>query len=272
MMEGALRLVLVRKLVVIVLAVAAISACDRLNAEFTSPVAHLVPHVLATYPHDPNAFTEGLFLAGGHLYESTGLNGQSTLREVDPTSGAVIKSVSLSPEDFGEGIAQVGSQIFQLTWQGHFGYIYDASTLTRLGTFPYNDDGWGMCYDGSHLYTSDGSDQLTERASDTLMPVGSVPVLYEGLPVDQINELECVDDSIYANVWHTNNILRIDKASGQVTALIDASNLLTAQQRSSLTSPEAVLNGIAYDPDHDDFYITGKLWPWMFEVQFVPAS
>ncbi|HVU13271.1 MAG TPA: glutaminyl-peptide cyclotransferase [Phototrophicaceae bacterium] len=236
------------------------------------PVELLVPKVLATYPHDPTAFTEGLFLADDHFYESSGQYGQSTMREVDPTTGKVLASTSLPAEDFAEGIALVGDHIFQLTWREGGGFIYDRATLKVTGTFQYNDEGWGMCYDGSHLYTSDGSDEITERTSDTLTSISAVTVRYQGLPVDQINELECVGDTLYANVWHTDEILRIDKATGTVTGLIDASGLLTADQRKSLTSPEAVLNGIAYNASDDTFFITGKLWPWMFKVQFVDAS
>ncbi len=236
------------------------------------PVEQLVPKVLATYPHDPTAFTEGLFLADDHFYESSGQYGQSTIREVDPTTGKVLESTSLPAEDFAEGIALVGDHVLQLTWREGSGFIYDRATLKVTGTFTYTDEGWGMCYDGSHLYTSDGSDEITQRASDTLESISAVTVRYQGLPVDQINELECVGDTIYANVWHTDEILRIDKATGTVTGLIDASGLLTADQRKSLTSPEAVLNGIAYDAADDTFYITGKLWPWMFKVQFVDAS
>ena len=247
-------------------------ATPETTPEAASAVEHLVPKILATYPHDPTAFTEGLFLSGGHFYESTGEYGQSTIREVDPTTGKVLESTALPAQVFGEGISQVGKQVFQLTWREGVGFVYDSSTLKLLGTFPYNDEGWGMCYDGMHLFTSNGSDQITERDATTFQAINMTQIHYQGLPIDQINELECVNDTIYANVWHTYDILRIDKASGNVTGLIDASNLLTAQQRNSLTSTEAVLNGIAYDSANDVFYITGKLWPWMFKVQFVPAA
>ncbi len=268
-----MRLVWLRKhllLLVLVIFTFAFAACDTIEAVFgVTPVAHLVPQIVATYPHDPTAFTEGLFLANGHLYESTGRYGLSTLREVDPATGEVLRSVNLPPQDFGEGISMVGDHILQMTWQEGIGFVYNADTFEVEGTFPYSDEGWGMCYDGDHLYTSDGSAQITERDANSLAAVNHLTVTLHDQPVTQINELECVGDSIYSNVWHTDNILRIDKASGQVTAVVDASNLLTPDQRASLTSSEAVLNGIAYDPAKQDYLITGKLWPWMFEVQFV---
>jgi len=227
--------------------------------------------VISTRPHDPTAFTEGLTLVDGHLYESTGRYGQSTIREIDPQTGAIIHKVNLPATIFGEGISVVGDHLLQLTWKESIGYVYDKTTLKPLDAFPYNDEGWGMCYDGTSLYTSNGSSQITERDADTLAVIKKIDITLAGQPIDQLNELECVGDVIYANVWQTNNILRIDKASGLTTGLIDATSLITDAQRAALPSG-GVLNGIAYDPAHDDFLVTGKLWPWMFEVTFVPAS
>ncbi len=272
MIKDRARLVRGGAILLLVVLIAALAACDQLDTLFgvSAPVEHLVPQIISTRPHDPTAFTEGLFLADGKLYESTGLYGKSTIRTVDPQTGDVLHSVSLPAEDFGEGIALVGDRLLQLTWREDVGFVYNPDTLQLTDTFQYTDEGWGMCYDGTHLYTSDGSAQITERDAQTLAPLGTLDVLLDGQPVQQINELECVDDSIYANVWLTDNILRIDKASGRVTALIDASGLLTSDQRSTLDSG-AVLNGIAYDPQSGTFLITGKLWRWLFEVRFVPA-
>jgi glutaminyl-peptide cyclotransferase len=253
----------------IVLAVG-ISGCAAVNKliDESLPVEHLVPNVLATYPHDPKAFTEGLLLVDGHLYESTGEYGESTLREVEVETGKVLNSYSLPAAAFGEGIALVGDNLYQLTWREGAALVLDRATLKPITALPYTNDGWGMCYDGQLLYTSDGSDHITERTTERLASVGTLDVRLDGQPVEQVNELECVGDSIYANVWHTDNILRIDKASGRVTAVIDASGLITPEQRAALDL-EAVLNGIAYDAQTDTFLVTGKRWPWLFRVQFV---
>jgi glutamine cyclotransferase len=246
-------------------------ATEAVTEAATLPLEHLVPKIISTRPHDPTAFTEGLTLVDGHLYESTGRYGQSTIREVNPQTGAIITRDNLAAEFFGEGISVVGDRIIQLTWKEGVDFTYDKTTLKPLNISTYNDEGWGMCYDGTSLYTSNGSSQITERDPDTLAVVKKIDITLEGKPIDQLNELECVDNTIYANVWQTDKILRIDKASGQTTALIDASGLITAAQRAALPSG-GVLNGIAYDPAQDDFLITGKLWPWLFEVKFVPAS
>ncbi len=262
-----------RRVFIIVLGLvlaAMISGCAAVDTVVGQilPVEHLVPKVLATYPHDPKAFTEGLLLAGGHLYESTGEYGESTLREVEVETGKVLHQYTLPATAFGEGIALVAGQLYQLTWREGAAVVVDPATFQPVKVLPYTNDGWGMCYDGQLLYTSDGSDHITERTTERLASVGTLNVTLQGQPIDQVNELECVGASIYANVWHTDHILRIDKASGRVTALIDASGLITPEQRSTL-DPEAVLNGIAYDEATDTFLITGKRWPWMFRVQFV---
>jgi glutaminyl-peptide cyclotransferase len=234
-------------------------------------IEQLIPDVVSVRPHDTGAFTEGLFLDNGVLYESAGQYGKSDIRTVDPQTGKVLSQTKLDARYFGEGIARVGDQLFQLTWREATAFVYDPKTLKSLGTLPYNAEGWGMCYDGQYLWASDGSHTLTARDPRTLNALGQVPVTYDGLFIDQINELECVGDSIYANVWNTDYIVRIDKSTGRVTARIDASGLLTAEERAALPSG-AALNGIAYDPQHDTFLITGKLWPKLFEVKFVAAG
>ena len=254
-------------------AIGLLAGCSSLSSllALDPPVEQLVADVNAIYPHDPAAFTEGLLLDSGRLYESTGRYGQSTLREVDPETGSVLRSVSLTDNLFGEGIALVGDRLLQLTWREGAALIFDRATFSLLGTIAYADDGWGMCYDGEYLYTSNGSAAITRRDAETLALLGETTVVMDGQPVQQINELECVGDSIYANVWHTDNILRIDKSSGRVTALVDTTNLLTPEQRSTLGS-EATLNGIAHDAERGTFLVTGKLWPWLFEVEFVTPS
>lgn len=268
-----LRLALHFRLAFLLVALMALTACGAVRGILSVdlPVEHLVPRVIAVYPHDPDAFTEGLLLANGRLYESTGRYGQSTLREVDPETGGILRSVSLRDDLFGEGIALVGSRIIQLTWVEGVALRYDLDSFSQIDELPYSAEGWGMCYDGASLYTSDGSPAITRRDADTLAALDSVTVVMDGQPVEEINELECVGDSIYANVWHTRDILRIDKASGRVTALIDTSSMLTPEQWSSLSS-EATLNGIAYDADSGTFLVTGKLWSWLFEVDFVPQT
>lgn len=250
-----------------------LAGCASLRAFLTldQSVEHLVPQVIAVYPHDPTAFTEGLLLDDGRLYESTGLYGRSELREVDLETGVVLRSVSLPDALFGEGIALVGDRMLQLTWQEDTALVYDRDTFAQVGALAYPAEGWGMCYDGAFIYTSDGSAEITRRDAATLAAQDAVTVTLEGQPVTRINELECVGGSIYANVWYTDNILRIDKVSGRVTAVIDASGLLTTEQRAAL-SRDATFNGIAYDAGSGAFLVTGKLWQWLFVVEFVPAS
>ena len=258
-------------LLLILLSVA--SSCAQLQTVLsaTRPVEQLVTEVVSVRPHDSTAFTEGLIYVDGLLYESTGIYGQSTLRQVDPQTGQVQRQVALPTDVFGEGLAAVNNQLIQLTWREDASFRYDLNSFTLLSTDSYPAEGWGMCYDGDYLYTSDGSPSIAVREVDTFAPVRQIRVTLKSVPVAQINELECVGDSIYANVWHTDNIMRIDKSSGRVDAVIDASGLLTPEQRASL-SQEAVLNGIAYDPDTNTFLVTGKLWSWLFEVRFVPEN
>jgi len=236
-----------------------------------SQAARLVPEIIARRPHDTSAFTEGLIWQGGTLYESSGEYNTSTLRQVDELSGQIIRKISVPASFFAEGIAIVDQRLIQLTWQEHTAFVYDPATFAKIGQFAYDGEGWGLCYDGAQLYMSNGSSTVSVRDPSTFAITRQIPVLLDGAPIDQINELECVGNSLYANVWQTDHILQIDKTSGQVTAVIDASGLLTPDER-TLTGPDGVLNGTAYDPQRDLFMITGKLWPWLFEVRFVPAN
>jgi glutamine cyclotransferase len=234
-------------------------------------VEQLVPKILSVRPHDTAAYTEGLVWSGGMLYESAGLYGQSSLRQVDPDTGKVLRRLDLPAQYFGEGLALAGHRLVQLTWHEQVAFIYDVGTFANLGTFAYTGEGWGLCFDDQAFFRDDGSSVISVHDAATFQVTRQIPVTLEGGPVANLNELECVGDSLYANVWHTNNIMRIDKKSGLVTAVIDASGLLTPRETAA-AGAEGVLNGIAYDSEQDTFFITGKLWPWMFEVRFVPRQ
>jgi glutaminyl-peptide cyclotransferase len=226
----------------------------------------LRPEVLAVLPHDPTAFTQGFEIADGALYEGTGLAGKSQLREVDPATGTVRRSVPLPERLFGEGITVVGDRIWQLTWRDNVVLEWDRTNFTLLRRFPLADEGWGLCHDGSRLVRSDGSDQLHFQDPTTFADMGSVAVTLNGQPVTELNELECTDGQVWANVWQTDRIVRIDPATGHVTAVVDAAGLLNPAQRANAD----VLNGIAAVGD-GEYLITGKNWPSMFRVRFVPA-
>jgi len=227
----------------------------------------LAVKIVSIRPHDPNAFTQGLFLHGGSLFESTGLYGESSLREVNPETGEVKRRVSVPQQYFAEGLALADGRLVQLTWQNQKALVYGLADFKTAGELPYQGEGWGLCSDGGRrLVMTDGSDRLTFRDPKTFAVLGEVRVTLAGQPMDRLNELECVDGTIYANVWQTDDILRIDPASGKVTAVVDASGLLTPAERQTTD----VLNGIAWDPGKKTFLITGKLWPKMFEVTFVP--
>ena len=228
----------------------------------------LEPEVLGAYPHDSDAFTQGLLLHDGFFFESTGLRGRSSLRKVEPETGEVVKQISVPQPYFAEGLALVDDKLIQLTWQAEEAFVYTLD-FEQTGTFDYTGEGWGLCFDGESLYMSDGSATIDKRNPETFELEEEIRVRLRGAPVVLLNELGCVDESLYANVWQSDNIVQIDKASGQVTARVDASGLLTEAERANLESG-GVLNGIAYDPEADTFFITGKLWPKIFEVRFVP--
>jgi len=224
--------------------------------------------ILDTMPHDEEAYTQGLLWHDGFLYESTGQYGQSTLRRVDLATGAVLSSRALPPELFGEGLARVEDRLIQLTWRAGTALLWDRERLTELDRLSYEGQGWGLCFDGLHLVMSDGSSVLTFRNPETLEVVREVEVLLRDGAVGRLNELECVQDSIYANVYTTDWIVQIDPQSGLVHELIDAAGLLSPEEARSAE----VLNGIAYNPEERVFYLTGKLWPKLFTVRFVGAG
>ena len=225
------------------------------------------PVIVRALPHDPGAFTQGLVLRDGVFYESTGLYGESTVRIVDPGTGRVIRSRSLGEGFFGEGLELVGDRLIQLTWKEGTAFVWDAETLAPLGTFSYDGEGWGLCAQEDRLVMSDGSSRLTFRDPATFEPVGRVEVLRAGEPVEWINELECVEGLVYANVWQTEEVVIIDPGTGRVVGQIDASSLL---DRLGSTDGIDVLNGIAYDSGDRSFYLTGKLWPEIFQVRLTP--
>ena len=221
--------------------------------------------VVRELPHDTSAYTQGLLWWEGSLYESTGRYGESTLRKLDPATGAVAQRVPVPPAFFGEGLARIGGRLIMLTWMAERAIVYDLRSFETVRTFRYRGEGWGLCHDGDRLVMSNGSDTLTLRDADTFEPTGAVRVTLRGRPQGQLNELECVDGAVYANVWQEDYIVRIDPASGRVTHQIDAAGLLTPREARGVD----VLNGIAYEPEAGTFYITGKWWPKMFEVRFV---
>ncbi len=238
----------------------------------TNPSANAGPvrqdsyEVVGDYPHDPNAFLQGLLWHGGTFYESTGSHntGISTLRHLEFPSGKILQSVKLSPEYFGEGLALADDRLIQITWQSKRGFVYDRETLGLLREFTYATEGWGLTYDGKNLIMSDGSNVLTYMDAQTFEPVRKLSVTMNGRPVYEINELEFIEGEIWANVWHDDRILRIDPGSGRVNSFLNLKGILPPEMR---TDPEAVLNGIAYDAEGKRIFVSGKLWPRLFEIK-----
>ena len=223
--------------------------------------------VIHSYPHDPRAFTQGLVYLNGFLYESTGQYGQSSLRKVGLETGEVLQQVDLPPECFGEGIAILDDEIIQLTWQSQKGFIYNLKDFHLLREFSYIGEGWGLAAYGRDLLMSDGSADIRVLDGRTLLEKRHIKVREGKVPVPQLNELEMVEDEIFANVWQTDRVARISPQSGQVLGWIDLKGLLGPMYRPQI---DAVLNGIAYDPGRKRLFVTGKLWPRLFEIQLVP--
>lgn len=230
----------------------------------------LIPEVLNVYPHDDEAFTQGLIWLNGELYESTGRRGQSTLRRVDIETGQPNDLVAVADEYFAEGLELVDDVLIQLTWQSEVAFVYNLETFAIIDTIEYKGEGWGLCYDGRYLFMSDSTSYLSVRDPETFELIfrGAVTAGGQIVPPQLLNELECVGDYVYANAWNTDFIFQIDKFTGDVVAFIDASSLLTDAERAELGGGD-VLNGIAYNPESETFFITGKNWSKMFEVVFV---
>ena len=241
------------------------------SEEVAEPADRLTLRVVATSPHDPDAFTQGLELVDGRLLETTGGYGESEIREIDRSTGRVLRSASLDASWFGEGMTAIGGdRAVQLTWKAGRALVWDLATLTVVDVWTYGGQGWGLCLlEAGTLAMSDGSSFLTLRDSGDLTRIADVQVLLDGRPVERLNELECVDGTVWANIWLTDTIVAIDPTAGRVTAVVDASGLLA--DRSNL-GVDDVLNGIAYDPLSGHFLLTGKRWPVLFEVALESAS
>ena len=225
--------------------------------------------IVREYPHDPTAFTQGLLFLDGRLYESTGLNRQSTIREVRLEDGKVLRSVSIPPQYFGEGLVNWGPDLLSLTWQDGLGFRWNRADFRQKGEFRYPGEGWGLTQDGKRIIMSDGTSQLRFLDPSTLQEKKRLAVTYQGQPVERLNELEWVKGEIFANIWMGRRIARIDPKSGKVKGWIDLSELAVANSNGD---PDAVLNGIAYDEKNDRLFVTGKNWAKLFEIDIVPKA
>lgn len=222
--------------------------------------------VVNTFPHDPQAFSQGLVVAEGTLYEGTGQNGESSLREVDLATGRVLRFVPLANEYFGEGVTVLGDRIYQLTWKNRLGLIYDRKTFAPISSFRYTGEGWGLTTDGEQLILSDGTSVLRFLDPKTFDVTRRVDVRAGGQKLDKLNELEFINGEVWANIWYSDRIARISPKTGEVTGWVDLTTLYPARDR---PSREHVLNGIAYDAQAKRLFVTGKLWPKLYEIEVV---
>jgi glutaminyl-peptide cyclotransferase len=243
------------------------SVAPGLLAQKGAPVATF--RVVKTYPHDATAYTQGLIYREGFLFESTGLNGQSTLRRVNLETGEVVQQHRLDAAYFGEGLAEWNGQLVQLTWRSNIAFVYDLASFAPRRTFGYTWEGWGLTGDREGFILSDGTAQLRFLHPDTFREVRRVTVTDGGVPVRDLNELEYVRGEVFANVWHTDRIARISPESGRIVGWIDLRGLMSTGYR---LDSEAVLNGIAYDAANNRLFVTGKLWPRLFEIEVVPRK
>lgn len=224
--------------------------------------------IVNTFPHDPRAFTQGLEFRDGYLYESTGMNGTSSVRKVVLETGKVLQKIDIPDIYFGEGITITNNQIVELTWKSGKGFVYDIDHFKLLRSFDYPGEGWGLTHDAANIYMSDGSSQLRVWDPSTLQEKARITVRDRDRTVTELNELEYVRGEIYANVWQTERIVRINPKDGRVTGWIDCRNLLLPNEKEGTD----VLNGIAYDAARDRLFVTGKLWPKLFEIKVVPKK
>jgi glutaminyl-peptide cyclotransferase len=225
-----------------------------------------VPRVVRRLPHDTTAFTQGLLVHDGHLLESTGLEGRSGVREVEPATGRVVRRVDLPSGEFGEGITVLGTRIYQLTWKSHRGQVYDARTMVPVDSFTYEGEGWGLTTDGALLYLSDGTSLIRVIDPDGYRVVRTIRVTEAEQPVHMLNELEWVKGELWANVYWTGLIARIDPLSGRIMGWIDVRRLLPEQESKRLEARGGVANGIAYDSSTAQLLVTGKYWPFVFQL------
>jgi glutaminyl-peptide cyclotransferase len=223
--------------------------------------------VKAAYPHDARAYTQGLLYLGGDLYESTGLEGRSTIRRVRLSDGVVLQQKAISPELFGEGMVNWGGELISVTWRDQVGFRWDLKTFALRSSFKYPGEGWALTQDGKHLILSDGTPNLRFLDPKTFKEVRRVRITAEGRPVANLNEIEWVKGEVWGNIWQTNLIVRIDPKTGVVKSLIDLSSLPETARKPNI---DAVPNGIAYDSKGDRLFVTGKLWPRLYEVRLTP--
>ena len=243
---------------------AACLACSCGTARQPGGIRDYTYRVVHTYPHDPGAFTEGLFYLDGFLYEGTGIERQSDIRKVQLETGEIVQRHVIPPEYFGEGIVAWKNELLELTWKGEMGWIYDLATFAVRGEFHYPGEGWSLTTDGKRIIMDDGTAQLRFWDPETLAETGRMTITADGQPVQFLNELEWVKGEILANVWHTDRIARIDPKTGQVAGWIDLTGLWSGSDHE-----EKTLNGIAYDAQQDRLFVTGKLWPNLYEIRVV---
>ncbi|MBV9743198.1 MAG: glutaminyl-peptide cyclotransferase [Acidobacteriia bacterium] len=250
----------------IVIALAALIACACGPESQAGPIPEYGYNVVHTYPHDSNAYTQGLFYLNGFLYESTGLNGQSSVRKEKLETAEILERHDIPEQYFGEGVVNWKDRLLEITWKSEVGFIYDLASFALKGQFSYPGEGWGLTQDGKRIIMSDGTSELRFWDPETLKETGRVRVTADGAPIDQLNELEWVKGEVYANIWQTNRIARIDPASGKVVGWIDLRGILSP---TNMVGEGGVLNGIAYDAATARLFVTGKLWPKLFEIKLV---
>jgi glutamine cyclotransferase len=246
-----------------------VAALTLLGCDTATPakIPEYTYEIVHTYPHDPEAFTEGLLFLNGFLYESTGIAGSSTIRKVRLETGEILQQRALAEAYFGEGIVNWHDTLVQLTWRSQVGFMYDLGTFAPKGQFSYSGEGWALTQDGKRIIMDDGTPQIRFLDPETLRETGHITVTADGRPLNHLNELEWVKGELYANVWQTDRIARIDPSTGRVVGWIDCTGLLSPSDRATRTVD--VLNGIAYDPKADRLFITGKYWPKLFEIKLL---
>jgi len=260
---------MIRRLVglaIVSLAVAGLGCTPSSQSAQNDPAPIYDYEIVNVYPHDPDAFTQGLVYHDGTLFEGTGIYGASDIREVALETGEVLRKREILEQYFGEGIALWENTLIQLTWRSGVGFVYERATFERQREFSYSTEGWGLTHDGERLIMSDGSSSLYFLDPETFERTGSIQVQDDGEPIDQLNELEFIDGKVYANVWQTDRIAIIDPENARVTAWIDLAGLLDSEDRTPRTD---VLNGIAYDGENDRLFVTGKYWPKLFEIDML---
>ena len=258
-----------RLAIVVAAALAAFACGGSTQAGSTPEYGYQIVH---TYPHDRMAFTQGLFYLNGFLYEGTGMEGQSSVRKVKLETGEVVEKRDIPEQYFGEGIVNWQNRLLEITWKSELGFVYNLETFAPESQFHYPGEGWGLTQDGKRIIMSDGSAQLRFWDPRTLGEIGRITVTDDGRPVDELNELEWVKGEIYANIWQTERIVRIDPTNGHVVGWIDLAGLLTPGDRVDGPVQTDVLNGIAYDAEHDRLFVTGKCWPKLFEIKLLKIA